>query len=153
MSGKISSKAAKISSKASRKKLAILWIVGGLILFFVLILQSVFGRFGDKTEAAWSWFLPTLMPTLSLILGVLTLDATSGGSEGKMVDRFFFRLACWLSAIYLIVVGMTLFLQPFTQTPLLELMARSNLWLGPLQGLAAAVLGIFFVKGERESEK
>jgi len=142
-----------ISSRVARKRLAILWTVGGLFLFFVLILQSVFGRFGDRIEDAWSWFLPTLMPTLSLILGVLTLDATSGGGEGKMGDRFFFRLAFGLSAVYLIVVGMTLFLQPFTQTPLLDLMDRSNLWLGPLQGLVAAVLGIFFVKGERGPEK
>jgi hypothetical protein len=143
----------KISARVCRKRLAILWITGGLFLFFVLILQSVFGRFGDRIEDAWSWFLPTLMPTLSLILGVLTLDATSGGDGGKLMDRFFFRLAFWLSALYLLVVGMTLFLQPFTQTPLLELMHRSNLWLGPLQGLAAAVLGIFFVKGERGPEK
>src|SRR5262245_42193110 len=137
----------RISSKVCRKRLAILWIIGGLLLFFVLILQSVFGRFGDKMEEAWSWFLPTLMPTLSLILGVLTFDATSGGGSGKTVDRFFYRLAFWLSAVYLLVVAMTLFLQPFTQTPLLELMDRSNLWLGPLQGLVAAVLVIFFVSG------
>jgi len=89
------------------------------------------------------------MPTLSLIVGVLVLDVTSGRDAEKKVDSFFFWLAFLLSAVYLVLVATTLFLQPFTGVPLRGLMKLSNLWLGPLQGLVAAALGAFFVKGER----
>jgi len=137
----------QISTKMCRRRLAILWF--GFVLFIVLVLQSVFGRFGDWVEDAWSWFLPSIMPTLSLIVGVLVLDVTSGRDAEKKVDSFFFWLAFLLSAVYLVLVATTLFLQPFTGVPLRGLMKLSNLWLGPLQGLVAAALGAFFVKGER----
>jgi len=139
----------QISTKMCRKRLAILWFGFGFVLFIVLVLQSVFGRFGDWVEDAWSWFLPSIMPTLSLIVGVLVLDVTSGRDAEKKVGSFFFWLAFLLSAVYLVLVATTLFLQPFTGVPPLDLMKLSNLWLGPLQGLVAAVLGAFFVKGER----
>lgn len=139
----------QLSTKVCKRRLATLWFAGGLVVFVVLVLQSVFDRFGDRVEDAWSWFLPSIMPTLSLIVGVLVLDVTSSRDAEKKVDSFFFWLAFLLSAVYLVFVATTLFLQPFTGVPLLDLMKRSNLWLGPLQGLVAAALGAFFVKGER----
>lgn len=144
----------QISMKVCRRHLAVLWFGIGLALFVVLVLQSVFDRFGDRAEDAWSWFLPSVMPTLSLIVGVLVLDVASrsDGYADKMIDPFFFWLTFLLSAVYLLLVAATLFLQPFTGVPLLDLMKQSNLWLGPLQGLVAAALGVFFVKGERAQQ-
>ena len=89
------------------------------------------------------------MPTLSLIIGVLVLDTTSTGGTDKKVELFIYRLAFGLSTFYLVLVALTPLVQPFTGLSPLELMKRSNLWLGPLQGLVAAVLAAFFVKGER----
>lgn len=144
----------QISMKVCRRQLAVLWFGVGLALFVVLVLQSVFDRFGDRAEDAWSWFLPSVMPTLSLIVGVLVLDVASrsDGYADKMIAPFFFWLTFLLSAVYLLLVAATLFLQPFTGVPLLDLMKQSNLWLGPLQGLVAAALGVFFVKGERAQQ-
>ncbi len=143
----------QISTKACRRWLAILWFAFCLVLLIVLVLQSIFDRFGDRVEDAWSWFLPTIMPTLSLIVGVFVLDVTSGRGAENKVDPFFFWLAFLLSTVYLALVATTLFLQPFTGVPLLDLMKLSNLWLGPLQGLVAAALGAFFVKGERGKQE
>lgn len=139
----------KISTKVCRRRLAILWFTFGLLLFIVLMLQSIFDRFGDRVEDAWSWFLPSIMPTLSLIIGVLILDVTSDSDVEKKVDPFFFWIAFLLSVVYLVLVATTIFILPFTRLPPLDLMKLSNLWLGPLQGLAAAALGAFFVKGEQ----
>ena len=58
----------------------------------------------------------------------------------------FFRLSGGLSALYLATVAATLYLQPLTPWGPLELMQRSNLWLGPMQGLVVASLGAFFVR-------
>lgn len=139
----------KISTKVCKKRLTVLWFVCGIGGFIVLALQSLLGRYDDKVTDAWSWFLPSIAPTLSLIIGVLVLDIISGKDVDKEVDKLFFWLAFVLSLIYLSLVAATLLLQPFTGVPLLDLMKLSNLWLVPLQGLTTAVLGAFFVKGER----
>lgn len=140
-----------VSTRLCKKQLAILWFGGGLALFLLLILQSIFGKYGNKAADAWAWFLPTTMPTLSLILGVLLLDM--GGGTDKLVERFYLHITYALSCVYLVMVGMVPLLQPLTAWPPIELMTQSSLWLGPLQGLVAAALGAFFVKAERGGGK
>ena len=142
-----------ISTRTCKRRLAILWFVGGLALFLLLVFQSIFGQYVDKVEEAWAWFLPNIMPTLSLIIGVLVLDATAAGGKDKQIERFIFQLAFGLSAVYLALVGLIPLVQPFTDSSPFELMKRSSLWLGPLQGLVLAALGVFFVKGERGGRK
>ncbi|MDG4595799.1 MAG: hypothetical protein P9F75_08920 [Candidatus Contendobacter sp.] len=139
-----------ISVKTCKKRLASLWILSGSALFILLVLQSILGKFGTRVEEAWAWFLPTIMPTLSLIIGVLVLDVSSTRQSDKKIDRFFFRLAFGLSVIYLVLVMLVPLIQPFTGSSSFELMKQSNFWLGPLQGVVAAILGAFFVKGARE---
>lgn len=83
------------SVRTCKKKLACLWVSVGLALFILLVFQSIFGKFGTRVEEAWAWFLPTIMPTLSLIIGVLVLDFSSTRQQDKRIDRFFFG---WLLA-------------------------------------------------------
>ncbi len=88
------------------------------------------------------------MPTLSLIIGVLVVQAKNPAQKARKTDRFVYLLAFWLSAFYLLLVSLTIFLGPISEsfgsaTPL-ELMARSHLWLAPFLGLCVASLGAFF---------
>lgn len=142
-----------ISTRTCKKRLGILWFIGFLILLIVLVIQSLFGKYGAKVEEAWAWFLPTVTPTLSLIIGVLVLDAAAARGTDKEIEPFIFRLAFGLSAVYLALVALTVLFQPFSSLSALDLMRRSNLWLLPLQGLVTAALGAFFVKGERGKSK
>ena len=94
--------------------------------------------------------MPTIVPTLSLIIGVLVMQTRNPIREARKTDRFVFRLAFWLSGLYLLLVSLTIFLGPIAEsygsaTPL-ELMARSHLWLAPFQGIVAASLGAFFIR-------
>lgn len=139
----------QISTRMCRRRLTILWFGVGSVLFIGLVLQTEFDRFGTWAEDAWSWFLPSIMPTLLLIVGVLVVDGTSGGAVDKKVDSSLFWVAFSLSAFYLLLVAMVIILQPFTGVALRDSMKVSSLYLGPLQGLVAAFLGAFFVKGER----
>lgn len=84
-----------------------------------------------------------------LIVGLLMLDAASSGESDKQIGRFMYRLTFAVSTFYLVMVGLIPLVQPFTGLPPVELMQRSNQWLGPLQGLVAAALGAFVVQGER----
>lgn len=131
-----------------KKKLTVLWLCGAGLIFLVFIFQTIFGRYGEKVDEAWQWLLPTLMPTLFLIVGTWVVEALSKETKRKMIDKFVFRLSFILSIVYILLVAITIFLQPFAQLSALELMKKSNLWLGPFQGLVSASIGVFFVKGK-----
>ena len=138
-----------IPTRQCRKRLAIAWFVLGGFLILLMILMSLLGKFGGRTSEAWGWFLPALMPTLSLIVGVLVIDLRSESSKcPKHVDRFLYLLALWLSLGYLLAIALTFLAQPLVNTPILDLMQLTDLWLGPLQGIVAAALGVFFLRGE-----
>lgn len=140
-----------IPMRQARRRLAVIWLAGGGVLFVIIVLQSIFGKFGDKVDEAFQWFLPAIVPTCSLILGVLLASALALSREVKLVDRFVYRLTAALSLAYLLMVSLSILMSPFSETPPLELMRQSNLWLGPLQGLVGGALGLFFVSKEKEN--
>ncbi len=132
-----------------KKSLAIIWFVGSGVIFMLIFLQTMFGKFSGEEDKAWGWFLPTVMPTLSLIIGVLVMDTRRGLMNiEKKIDPFLYRLAMSLSGVYFFVILASIIIQPFTSMTILNILERSNLWLGPLQGLVAASIGAFFIKGE-----
>lgn len=142
----------------ARKSLAAIWFIGAGVLFIMLLAQTIVGKYGDKADKAWAWFFPTILPTLSLIIGILVSEALSvkpnkDDNSIKEVDRFVFWLSFFLSFAYIITVNLTVFLSPLAHEPLtpLKLMEVSNLWLGPFQGLVSASLGIFFVSQHHSS--
>jgi len=134
-----------IPTRIAQKKLMILWCIAALILFLLLIIRSVGDIYGSKVDEAWSWFIPTIVPTLFLMITVAIIDFSQASITEKQSDKFLFQLAFALSLVYLILVSFTV-LRPFSIYTPIEMMKKSNLWLGPLQGLVTASLGAFFVK-------
>ncbi|MFX0141103.1 MAG: hypothetical protein ACFFDN_46120, partial [Candidatus Hodarchaeota archaeon] len=131
-----------------KKRLTTLWFVGASFLLLLFFFQTLFGKYKGIAMEAWGWLMPTIMPSLSLVLGVWGMYVLDMGVKTKKVDRFVFRLSFALSALYLSLVTLTILFQPFTLLSPLDWMKQSNLWLGPLQGLVSASLGVFFVKRE-----
>jgi hypothetical protein len=127
-----------------QRRLAMIWFAGSGLIAILLVAQTIRSKYGDQPEKAWSWFLPTILPTLSLIVGAVAYEA-SRPQEAATVDRFFFKLSISLSVVYLLLVLATLIFQPLTQMTPLRLMDISNLWLGPIQGLVGIALGALFV--------
>lgn len=115
-----------------------LWLLGCAIPFLILVVGTLGPRFQNKVEEAWSWFLPNVMPSLSLITAALVAEALSVKKKTESVDGFVFRTTLLLSGLYIGLVTVTIVNPPFTQKETLELMKTSNLFLGPLQGLVAA---------------
>lgn len=129
--------------------LAGLWLAGFLGVLLVLVAQSAMNYYEPRTADAWTWFMTTLMPTVSLIVGVLVADFHAGRVAGPPaqvpVPPALFWLAAGLSGVYLLLVAISILAQPFlSTTPPLELMQRSNLWLAPMQALTLGALGAFF---------
>lgn len=134
---------------ACRRQLAVLWFSAALLLLVILVVQSLGGKYGSRTGEAWGWLLPAIMPTLSLMLGVLVLSATTQDATKQSVEPFLFHLAFGVSVAYFVMLALVPLVQPLTSSPPLELMKLSGLWLGPLQGIVTGVLGVFFVRSER----
>ncbi len=137
----------------SKWLLAGVWFTGAGLVFVVLVVQSLAGHYGSRSNDAWGWYLPTVMPTLSLIIGALVSDFRSGaaaaGDPALPVNaQGLLWLSLAFSVFYLTLVAVSVLAQPFlpNMSPL-ELMQRSNLWLGPLQGLTIGALAAFFRKG------
>ena len=133
-----------------KKRLALLWFTGAGFIFLLFFVQTIGGRYGEDLDLAWGWLLPTLMPTLSLMVAVFVLDALGKEGSVKSVDRFIYRLAFGLSAAYLSVVLITILAGPFSEMGSSALMTKSNLWLAPFQGLVSASLGAFFIRSQPE---
>ena len=135
-----------ISMITAKKILGIIWIVGFIFPFLLLIIMTNNDTLQDKT-GAWGWFLPTMLPTVSLIVAVFVSDALHPDQQETRVGRFIFGLALAFSIIYIGLVGLVTLDIPRSTSPmkLTELLKNSNVYLGPFQGLLTAVLGVFFV--------
>lgn len=128
-----------------KRRIAMVWLIGGGIIFFLVLFQTLLGRYGSEPAQAWGWMLPTITPTLMLIVGVYVAEAGHQRDQ-RLVGRFLFRLSMGLSIAYLAVVLLTLLVQPISPIEPMQMFKISHLWLAPLQGLASASLGAFFVR-------
>jgi hypothetical protein len=138
-----------------RIRLAWVWLVGAGSILILLVVQSLLHVYGDLTQEAWGWFLPTMMPTFGMIITVLTYTALDPISSDSVVRGSFVQIAVSLSVIYLILVLLTILIQPFaapSAADRVSLMRVSNLWLGPVQGLVASALGVLFASKQNNYE-
>jgi hypothetical protein len=140
----------RISVLVCQRYLATIWFLGSGVLLTLVLALTISGRYGNQVERVWSWFLPTIIPTLSLITGAIMYEARRRGT-GATVDRFSFRISTVLSLAYLLLVLATILLHPFSRMTPLELISISNFWLGPVQGLVGIALGTFFASRETPS--
>jgi cytochrome bd-type quinol oxidase subunit 2 len=152
MNKKEKSKAALIPARelipleSARSSLTKLWLLSALLLFALLIVQSILGHYADQTGKAWTWLVWAIVPTVTLVLGVLAFTALETKRSQFVVRKFFFRIAFWLSSLYLVLVLLTIVLEPFLPADPIELMQMSRNWLYPMQSLVAAVIGAVFFK-------
>jgi hypothetical protein len=136
----------KTSMATCQKRLATLWFAGAAAPFLLLFTQTAFGKFGPDPTEAWGWYSQAVVPTLALIVSVLVMESRGRTAGERRADAFLFKLAFGLSAAYLVIVTLTLLMQPFAMTAWESWLKQSNLWLGLMQGVVSASLGAFFVK-------
>jgi len=136
-----------VSLAHTRTVLVRLWLGGSGFSAIILVVASILRGRADAARETWSWFLPLVLPTIGLMLGVLGAAAMARQKE-KYVRKSFADIAFWMSATYLILVSLTILLEPFSPLRGAELHGMSNYWLGPMQGLVVAALGYLFTSDE-----
>lgn len=137
----------RIAEGTCQNRLAAVWFLGSGIVFVLILIQTLAGKYGSGAEAAWGWLMPAILPTLSLIVGATAYHA-SRPKRDLTVSRLAYRVALGLSVFYLLLLLATLLVDPLTPTTPLQLMELSRFWLGPVQGLVGLALGAFFVSRE-----
>jgi hypothetical protein len=132
-----------IDLETVRMKLARIWFIGSGIPFFLMVIQSILGKYEPKTQDAWSWFIPLVFPTLTLMISVMGTEAI-GKKNKKKVRAGFAKLTSWLSVSYLIVLSLVIFLEPLSKAEPFKVFSMSNFFLGPIQALVVGALGYLF---------
>ena len=107
----------QISIQASRNTLAVVWFGGASLSFIALYLITTFGD-STRVSILWEWYLPAVTPNLSLIVGVMFNDIKFKLAKSERVDGFSYRVALWLSVVYLLMLLATPLLSPFSDAPL-----------------------------------
>lgn len=133
----------RVELDRARRFIAIVWFAGGGLCFALMILQSIIGRFEGVAQEMWAWFTPTIVPTLSLIIGVLASTA-SEDDTGRTVRKFFYHASVGISLGYLTILLLTMLLEPLAGNHNMAYFKFSNFWLSPIQGLVVAALGALF---------
>lgn len=137
-----------ISLAATRAKLTRLWLLGSGSSAIILVISSILRGRADAAREVWSWFLPLVLPTIGLMIGVLGAAAMSARRE-TCVRKSFVDIAYWLSLAYLALLLLTILLEPFSPLRGADLHGVSNYWMGPFQGLVVAALGYLFTSEEK----
>jgi hypothetical protein len=134
-----------MSVSTAQKRLAVAWLALAVPLLLVLFAQTLTDRpvFGSKIKAVWGWFLPMIVPTLSLIVGTVATQARQPQST-ETVDETAYRIALVLSVLYLLAVMATLVASATSRRPM-EMLDDVALFLAALQALVGYALGAFFV--------
>ena len=133
--------------KTARQYLAVFWLLaGGGILIYVSI-QSTEGYYASKTRDVWEWLIPMVVPTMTLVIGVLVAEVRAPGHGNYSVGKLLYYTAFLLSAAYLCFL-LWVVLNASWYPPSLPVMKRSSFGLGVLQSLTALALGAFFVQGD-----
>jgi hypothetical protein len=147
-----------IALERARWNLARLWFIASATIFVLLVAQSVGGAYEGALQTAWGWALPNFVPTLALMVSVFAADALKPYSDASpsQVREPFYKLSLGLSIFYLFILLATILSEPMflfvrqgEKVTAIDLLQVSNLWLGPLQGIVVAALGVlFFLKDE-----
>lgn len=133
-----------------QKRLAVLWLAGAFVAMFILIGETYGRVWGSVTPEAWGWFLPMVVPTLTLIVGSVVAELVKETRSTSKVQPLAFWVTFCVSIIYLMLVIVALCKAAYTSVePPISVLKTSSLWLSGLQGLVGSSIGVFF--GGRKS--
>ena len=128
-----------------RFHIAALWYCWSGVLALFLLLRLGQQNLSDLLQ----WLLPNLLPTLTLV-GAVALVAPSPASAAVPADKealkFASRIALGISAFYLLALTIASVTGVLALDKMTDTLKPYNFLLGPMQGLVASTLGVFFAR-------
>jgi hypothetical protein len=147
----------KIELAKARRRLCRVWFIMSGVIFFIFFYQTLEHRFKNVLDEAWTWLLPHLLPTLTMILAVFLYQANqsrraAGAEIDKQIDPFLPNLAAVTSVIYLLsLMVIILSYEESTEQPITEYYHTFDIFLTPFQSLITAAIGLVFYTSDREN--
>ena len=136
----------KIAMLKCQTRLMLVWVVECVLLLLVAWLQILFGHYGEKGRDVMEWLLPSITPTLSLVVGVWANSALNKSKKTEKVGIAIYRAVLAVSVFYLVFIGLIFAIQPMVPLSPLEVINNSSLIMAPLQGIVCIFIGIFFTQ-------
>lgn len=128
----------------------IIWVS---IIFLILLVQTVFGKYGANANQPWIWFLIVALP---IVLAMMFLNFFLN-SEGFEVPKLLFNLTHYLNLIYLFSILFILLYSPFvTVGNTSEFLFQANIATVPFQLIVITLTVVFFFRahrGQNEAER
>jgi uncharacterized BrkB/YihY/UPF0761 family membrane protein len=132
----------------ARAILSGLWIGCSIPLVVVAMVLSMTKFDKEEWDIPWTWLVPLIIPTLSLIVAVWsTGGAASDRKPVKSREVFWGTIA--LTLLYFLAIYLVIFLYPLARTDLATHLRTSVWYLGLLQCLATLALGKFYFENAR----
>lgn len=138
-----------MTRRIAQRWLAGIWIFGFIVISLLLLIQTAISDiYGDEAPRIWNWFKDAVVPTVTLMLGVVIVDIARTDAARRPADRFVFTLSVALSAVYLsaimVIIGVV------ANTYSFDAIERSRNYLEIYQGLVAISIGAFFGTAEKQ---
>lgn len=131
----------------SRNRLAGIWVLGGLPLLVIVIVQIVLGRYPDGFQTPIGWLSTLLFPSWSIIFAVLTVGKTKA-SIRPVHHKSLFYISALISVVYIISLYLIMFLGVYSPGGLSSALQNSAFYMGVFQSFVIGVVGKFFLESQ-----
>lgn len=135
----------------SKRRLAILWTLFVILIFTILLVQTLNGLYQGFETKPLEWFSRNVISTYFLILSSTFVDALNK-NESRQVERPYFLLAYFLSFVYLLFVLYSIISRLFNDFAPLEVLDISEIYLSQFHVIVVVSLSVFFFKEPQKEE-
>jgi hypothetical protein len=117
-----------------------LWVLGGFLVGFILIFQTVKGKYETPVKAC-SWAISAMGPAAGACIGVWHAHHRVKARSQKGIPGGVVVLLIICSALQIAAMLLTLLAEPFTDIEPDQWLDWSQFWLAPINAVIVAVVG------------
>lgn len=121
-------------------RIFILWLIAsGLIALFVLM-QLVFGKYGEDTGVPLNWLSAQIIPVMGLLLAAVFASPSAKWKKSPVTDNRYY-LAIFVSVVQVCAIALTILIEPALQTSPFALFDKTIVFFSIWQGVVTACVG------------
>ena len=128
----------------AKTRLFKVWGFFSLALISFFLIQTITGRYKFIEKKAWEWFLPNILPCLTIIFSSLFFD----NNKKATIQKSYFLLCLYASLSYLLFLAIILISYSRNSGNIIDYYNRFDILLKSLLPLITGILGLFFIKRE-----
>ena len=131
-----------------RKNLLWLWLGTSIMIFSLVFIQTISGKFVEIEFFVWAWTFIALFPSAVFLLIVIIVNK----SNSKVIDQTLPKTLLAIEFIYSILILSTLFYLPIAarEQSIKHYLNLSYYWIIPVQCILLLVIFLVFFRKERD---